>query len=217
LLHKLVFPELKAKSTQADREVRVFDSASITQQPWLEVVIGRRTHGNLLSPRFLEFIMVSNATLKMIFQFLQSALLPLLVSLITAYFTSRFVARAETRKQLVIERLGPLLDELSQWVNRLRKAIPPPFAAQQGRDISSNVKVLNDYNDWLSVNIGKMAALSDEVRLPAFAVRDAANDYLRPIERTADQLNQLYDELIEEKLSALARAVVHIHQRVLRG
>jgi hypothetical protein len=166
---------------------------------------------------FLEFIMVSNATLKMIFQFLQSALLPLLVSLITAYFTSRFVARAETRKQLVIERLGPLLDELSQWVNRLRKAIPPPIAAQQGRDISSNVKVLNDYNDWLSVNIGKMAALSDEVRLPAFAVRDTANDYLRPIERTADQLNQLYDELIEEKLSALARAVVHIHQRVLRG
>ena len=166
---------------------------------------------------FLEFIMVSNATLKMIFQFLQSALLPLLISLITAYFTGRFVARAETRKQLVIERLGPLLDELSQWVNRLRKAIPPPIAAQQGRDISSNVKVLNDYNDWLSVNIGKMAALSDEVRLPAFAVRDAANDYLRPIERTADQLNQLYDELIEEKLSALARAVVHIHQRVLRG
>jgi hypothetical protein len=51
LLHKLVFPELKAKSTQADREVRVFDSASITQQPWLEVVIGRRIHGNLLSPR----------------------------------------------------------------------------------------------------------------------------------------------------------------------
>lgn len=166
---------------------------------------------------FLKFTLPSNATLKMIFKFLQLALWPLLVSLITAYFTSRFVARAETRKQLVIERLGPLLDELSQWVNRLRKAIPPPIAAQQGSDIRSNIMVLNDYNDWLSVNVGKMAALGDEVKFPAFAVRDAVNDYLRPIERTANELNQLYDDLIEEKLSTLSRAVVHMHQRVLRG
>lgn len=155
--------------------------------------------------------------MKMFLESLQPVLLPLLVSIITAYFTSRFVARAETRKQLVIDRLGPLLDELSQWVNRLRKAIPPPIAAEQGSDITSNIRVLNDYNDWLSVSLGKMAALGDEVKFPAFAVRDAANDYLRPIERTADELNQLYDDLIKEKLSALSRAVVHLHQRVLRG
>ena len=155
--------------------------------------------------------------MKMLTQSLQSTLLTLLVSIITAYFTSRFVARAETRKQLVIDRLGPLLDELSQWVNQLRKAIPPPIAAQQGSNITSNVRVLRDYNEWLSVNLGKMAALGDEVKLPAFAVRDAADDYLRPIKRTADELNQLYDDLIKEKLSALSRAVVQMHRRVLRG
>jgi hypothetical protein len=147
------------------------------------------------------------------------AVISAFVGVITAYLTARVTARQEVRKKiaetLAPPRVNQLLNDLSSWVDRMRTGIPTPRDWEERKDGTAFVHMLDEYDSWLTVNLGSVRAYDIHLSEYACALRDQARDYIKPETRSADEMNATYRALIEQDLSALSRAVVQAHEKAM--
>ncbi len=148
------------------------------------------------------------------------AITSLIVGIISAYITAYITIRLEVRKKLaealVTERSGKLLDDLSLWVARMMKGIPRPIDCQEGKDITPFLTTFEEYDSWLTINMGNLNAFSQDLSNFACELRDSIKDYLKPVERKADEINDMYDGIIKKDLSNLSRMTVKLHKELMR-
>ena len=108
------------------------------------------------------------------------AIISVVVGVITAYVTARITVRQEVRKKLAetlaTQRIGPLLTDLSLWVERMRTGTPTPRDWQEGENATAFAQTINEFDTWITINLGNLRVLDPHLAECACAFRDQARE-----------------------------------------
>lgn len=147
-----------------------------------------------------------------------TSIISILVSVLTAYFTSIIMTRRELRKNLAEhfqkERIGKVIDELFVWVEKFNK-VPTPKDAEDEKDVTDFSNSYLEFNSWITKNIANINSIDKELAVKVCSLRDETKKYLsNETSTTNNDINNQY-KLILEKLSDLVKKLIQIQEKIM--
>lgn len=149
-----------------------------------------------------------------------AGLISITISVLTAYFTSVITTKKALKKSLAEtlqkEKVGKVLNELSEWAG-IFMLTPTPDNAAKGMDITDFIEnKYEKFNSWITMNFANMNVVDEQLVRQSCSLRDELNKYIfGGYQMKIEEIEKQY-KIVLDKVSELIKVLSQVQERIMK-